>query len=418
MKQVLTVTLLLIAFVMTASLAMAETDVTVTGEVRAREEMSDRSFDPDGKMQFYTFLRTRVNFEAKKDNNATAFIQFQDSRMFGDETFFGDWSSGTLNDGKNVDLHQAYIQIDKIWWDGFGGKIGRFEVNFGNQRVFGGVGWDNVGRSWEGGMNWYGNDKMKLTLFVLKKEEENRADGNADFDIYGLYYQCKKLNLDLFGVYEYDASTAVVDGLNQLDRMSFGLYYTRDCNQIDLTLNAVYQMGSMAPAGTDIDIAAYMMAFEAGYNFENKTDARLALGVDLTSGDDGTDDKINTYSGMYPTAHKFQGYMDYFIPPNIAGKAYEYAGLMDIYLKGKCDFTEGWSIGIDGHYFKTAEDYMGLTDMTSDVGMEFDVTVKTTSIAGAGIVWGLSYFMVEDDFADLVDAEAGFWGYMQTTVGF
>lgn len=420
MKMMLMVTLLLIAFVMSGSMVMADTDVTVTGEIRTRTELSDRSFDPDNKTQKVTLLRTRVNLEARKDDNATAFIQFQDSRTLGARTQGGQWASGGLNDGKNVDLHQAYIQLDKIWWDGFGGKFGRFEVNFGNERVFGGVGWDNVGRSWEGAMHWYGTDKMKLTGFVLKRTEWDRDDGNADFDVYGFYYTNNKLHLDLFGVYEYDALKVATD-LNGLDRMSFGMYYTREHKHMDYTFQAVLQTGAAAVDTSggweDQDVSAYMIAFEAGYNFDSEKKPRFAIGIDLTSGDDDmADGKDKNYSDLYPTAHKFQGYMDYFV--NTSGEAYANAGLLDIYLRHKCNFKPNWWMMLDWHYFKTAADYPGLSGLTSDVGMEFDLTIKTESVAGVGLVWGASYFIPQDDFVGFADNDSGFWSYLQATVGF
>lgn len=429
MKKTLTVTLLLFAFVMLASMVLADTDVTVTGEVRTRTELSDRLFDPDNKMQKTTLLRTRVNLEARKDDNATAFIQFQDSRTLGGMTQNGDWASGDLADGKNVDLHQAYIQLDKIWWDDIGGMIGRFEVNFGNERVFGGVDWSNVGRSWEGAMSWYGTDKMKLTGFLLKRTERDRDDGNADFDVYGFYYSNKKLYMDLFGVYEYDAlavdTTASGNNVAGTKRMSFGMYYTREHKHMDYILNAVLQTGDVGMAGVDIgqavgeeyDVSAYMIAFEAGYNFDTEKKPRFAIGIDLTSGDDdASDGKVKTYSNLYPTTHKFQGYMDYFV--NTSGEAYANAGLMDIYLRHKCNFKPDWWMMFDWHYFKTAADYTGLSGLTTDVGMEFDLTIETNSVAGVGLVWGGSYFIPQDDFVGLADNDSGFWSYLQATIDF
>jgi len=138
-----------------AAAVYAETEVEVSGQVRVRNEIDGKSFNPDYTTKYFQVMRTRIAIDAIVDSNAHAFVQFQDSRMFGDTDQFGQLQSGTLNDGKNVDIHQAYIQVDRIAVDGLGVKAGRFEFNLGNQRVFGAVGWHNVGRSWEGLEAWY-----------------------------------------------------------------------------------------------------------------------------------------------------------------------------------------------------------------------------------------------------------------------
>ena len=85
----------------------ADTDLDITGQIRFRSELDKKSFDEEARTLEYSDLRTRVNLEAIKDGNARVFIQLQDSRRLGGQTADGDDLSGTLNDGKNVDLHQA-----------------------------------------------------------------------------------------------------------------------------------------------------------------------------------------------------------------------------------------------------------------------------------------------------------------------
>ena len=130
---------------------LAGTDIKFDAQVRARSQYDDKSFDTANSENSYSELRTRLGMSATVDDNAHLYIQLQDSRIIGDNNQFGSPSSGTLNDSKNVDLHQGYIKIDKIFGEGWGGQAGRFEFVKGNQRFFGDVGWSNVGRSWEGG---------------------------------------------------------------------------------------------------------------------------------------------------------------------------------------------------------------------------------------------------------------------------
>jgi len=395
----------------------AKTEFNITGQVRARTEFDDKSFSPDIKSQNYSLLRTRLAVNARVKKNTSVYIQLQDSRTFGDYTFDNKPSSGALNDGKNVDLHQGYIQIARLWTDNLGLKAGRFEQNFGNQRVFGAVGWNNVSRSWDGAQLWYDFEQFKITGFFLKKLEKDALDGNRDFDISGAYAQLNKMNLDLFVFYELDANVSSIAGVRDLERWNIGTYYNRRCCRFDFTLNGVYQFGKKpAIPGEDydeLDIEAYMFAFEAGYRMEGDTKMRLAAGIDYTSGDGHSyDGKYRAYDNLYYTAHKFRGYMDYFT-------ASDEKGLVDVMLRVKMDPFPKWTVRGDFHYFKRAEDYANyLIVKTKDVGTEIDLTVSTTSVDGVTIDFGGGLFMPTESFAGVEDPDPGLWLFTSLTADF
>jgi len=409
----------LVALILVATTpSKAKTDLTVTGQMRSRGMAVKTTFAKNANFDTFDELRSRLKVQATVNDNTQAVIQLQDSRVLGEGGF-----SGTLKDGGGVDLHQGYIQIDNLFGKGWGSKAGRFEFVKGNERVFGAVGWSNVSRSWDGGTLWWDADKHKITLFSMKKAEMHAEapptlDENRDFDIGGAYVTIKNLNWDLYMVYELDAnnSTVGVDS-NDLDRISFGTYYQRTSGQLDFTLNGVIQTGKISDKK---DISAAMFAFEAGYSLQDERNTRVALGIDFQSGDDGSDTtKSKKYSGLYPTAHKFQGYMDYFtgVP--------DY-GLMDLMFRFKTDITKGWTVAADIHLFTADKDYMWDHDnnnttakvASTDVGSEVDITVKTNRVAGVGLQWGLSYFGAKDSFAGMTDKDPGLWGYGMATVNF
>jgi len=400
-----------------AAAVYAETEVEVSGQVRVRNEIDGKSFNPDYTTKYFQVMRTRIAIDAIVDSNAHAFVQFQDSRMFGDTDQFGQLQSGTLNDGKNVDIHQAYIQVDRIAVDGLGVKAGRFEFNLGNQRVFGAVGWHNVGRSWEGLEAWYEHPGYKVTGFVLRAREENDPENNSDYDIFGGVLNIESLNLELLGVYEYDTDGGVGD--NELDRISFGGYLKRQHNQFDVEVNAIYQTGNHQGI---IDIAAYMFTGEIGYTFKCERKTRFALGFDFASGDEHLGDffKYNSYNNLYYTGHKFRGYMDYFISSNTVG-------LMDLMFRARTNPAEGWVLKTDVHYFMTAQDYWDSHDSTytSDIGIEIDASVVTTRIKGIKFATGVSVFLPQESFVRwdtgnplLTESDPTLWVYNQATIDF
>ena len=58
------------------------------------------------------------------------------------------------------------------------------------------------------------------------------------------------------------------------------------------------------------------------------------------------------------------------------------------------------------------------SDVTSDVGVEVDITLKTKSIEGVHAMAGASFFMPQEAFAGIEDPETGLWFYYQLTVSF
>jgi hypothetical protein len=318
----------------------------------------------------------------------------------------------------NVDLHQAYFEIRGAIKDCLRIKAGRFELNYGNQRVFGSVGWSNTGRSWEGGLLSCKSDKGRFDFFTLKRIERNDEDYNRDFDIYGLYAMCPKINFDLFAFYEVDSdSNDYVQ--EKLKRYNIGFYHNCEHGNFDGTVQGVHQFGErpfdILPSRTIQDISAFMFAAEAGYNFEGRGKVRLAAGIDYTSGDDGTDPgEYNAYTNAYFTGHKFMGYMDYFTDSPSHG-------LVDIMLRGKAVPARRWLAKADIHFFRAAEDYQSKSDdgMTDKIGMEFDLTVINKSISGANLAAGASFFLADENFSASGDErKTGIWTYLMTTINF
>ena len=442
MKQIATLLMSLFLLVVLALGVNAETVLDITGQVRVRGEASRKSFDNlSTHFQHTHSMRTRVNVKGTVDDNATAFVQFQDTRTFGGVNQFDDLQSSGLNDSKNVDLHQAYITYN-LWtkenWS-IGVLAGRFEFNWGNQRLLGAVGWHNVGRSWEGGLLWYNAEKFKITLASLKALELNSQFYNRDFDAYALALSLKEYNLDVLGLYEIDADTNdYFTDVKALKRTTLAAFYKRKVEQIDMEFNVALQtgkMGVMIPSGNpadtleEMDISAMMFAGEVGYTFEGDKKARVAFGIDYASGDNGDDStKHKTFNNLYWTGHKFNGYMDYFLGggPN---------GLMDIMLRGQFELLPGWTVKGDIHLFSAAQDYAYDTGdttatgapifaLSSDVGTEIDITVKTNRVKGVALQWGLSFFTAKDAYANKREGlypgetQSGVWGYCQAVVNF
>ena len=407
----------------------AEVELDISGQIRFRTEIDDKSFDKDATTKEYSLLRSRIMVEASIGENAKAVIQLQDSRQIG-----GDSQSGTLTNTDNVDVHQSYLVIDQLWENGPGLQAGRFELNLSNQRIFGAVGWHNVGRSWEGLRLWLERENFKAAGFWLKKNELNFDEYNGDFNIFGMNVEIPEYGIDILGFYEHDGfrpdttinpgeidEATFVSDVRNLKRFNIGAFgkWTRDAFDFESNIN--FQFGTQ-PMWTEpfidvleaveADISAFMFAFRGGYKFAGPSNVYIAAGVDYTSGDDEMDDKNKSYNNLYYTGHKFRGYMDYFLGSDVPG-------LVDIILHGKFDPTTGWTVNGDFHYFQRAADYIDFnSEKTKDVGMELDVTVTTKRVSGLNLVNGASIFIPKESFAGYEDPDPTLWAYSMLTVNF
>lgn len=404
-----------------AAAVSAETELVFSGQVRSRTELDGKSFEGGATTMEFTDLRTRLALEAIIESSTHVFIQLQDSRRLGAAAHSEEQTSGTLYNARNVDMHQAYLRIDRLFAGGWGLQVGRFEVNLGNQRVFGSVGWNNVGRSWEGMDGWYRNDTFQVAGYWLKKLARENPSDYQDFNIFGLNARIEKLGLELLAFYERDSNTHGFGDdphqANALDRYDVGFYFSRLFESISLTANGVYQFGNRLdvgiPAAVERDISAYLLTAEAGYVFDADMHLSLAAGVDYASGDDDAgDDTWKAYDNLYYTGHKFRGFMDYFVASNREG-------LLDLMAKASVAPVSGWKLQSAVHYFRTAQEYADFEgNDTRAAGIEIDLTATTTRIAGVTIDGGCSIFLPDDSFAGEKDADPGVWGYVMLAGNF
>lgn len=395
-------------------------EITIDGQLRLRAEADDRAFDTDTTVRQYTDMRTRIGLTAEAGENSLAYVQLQDSRRFGDRSQEGADLSGTVAGGRNLDIHQAYLQVKQLWEHGPGLKVGRFEVGLGGQRVFGPVGWHNVGRSWDGLDLFVERAGVRLDGYWLKRRELNAALQNDDFDILGVNAGHARHGVEAFLFWEHDADETVNDsidtGVSALDRFTAGLWLKGTRHRWDYEVNGVYQFGRqrliLNDTASEVDIRAFLLTAEIGYTFVPEHNARLAAAIDYASGDsDPLNDTYRAYDNLYYTGHKYRGHMDYFL-------ASEDHGLIDLILRGRLDPAPGWSLAMDIHYFRAARSYIGTAGISArDIGVEIDLSATTSRIAGINWSSGMSLFIPTEDWAGSA-SETGLWFYTMATINF
>lgn len=240
----------------------------------------------------------------------------------------------------SIDLHQAYVTLGNAAEFPVTLKVGRQELIYAEERIIGAFGWNNIGRVFDAAKvgltnGWFQADAFASRVVIPEDERFNVAN---DYDWFsGIYATSGKVpghQLDLFFL-SRNASpqAATAEPSPQAPQPSARDIYTVGARlksapgqfgNWDYALDAMGQFGnyadsrSGAPAGR-LDHQAYAVVVQGGYTFKDAwATPRLGLEYAHGSGDsDPKDDKHETFENLFPTNHKFYGYMDLLSLQNV-----------------------------------------------------------------------------------------------------
>lgn len=124
---------------------LAQEPLQISGELRQRSEYRQNAdFDSRlGDEQIFVLQRLRLGLHWNFPNQLAAFVQMQDSRLWGEE-------GSTTQPLNNTDVHQAYFEMQRLAGKPLHVRLGRQEMKFGSQRLVGVNDWNNVGRAFDG----------------------------------------------------------------------------------------------------------------------------------------------------------------------------------------------------------------------------------------------------------------------------
>ena len=386
----------------------------LNGQIQLRTELDGRDFSNSTHPLTFASMRTRIGVEKSFEEVVSFLVQFQDSRVFGEEP-------NTLTPIDNIDLHQGYLSLNKLFdWD-WQIQAGRFEVAYGTERFFGAVGWHYVGRSFDGVRFSILPENWKLDLFGLTVYDSQDYIGNATpliypnpselsrrYSVYGFYknFHLNDLNnFDLLGYYEANhqrtAGGAKIADMFTIAASHFGKY-----GRFKTTFEGAYQFGRYIESR---DISAYLISLMLYYQ-TGLVD--LGIGADILSGDaQNSSDEKNSFEATFGTNHKFYGYMDYFI--NIPRNT-NFLGLHDFYLTGNYSPENSkWSFDAYLHHFMSNKS--SAADQNT-FGQELDLTIRYNLIKGTALSWGGSLFFPDELMKSYFGNEdVAYWTYLMIT---
>jgi len=394
--------------------AQTQIPVKFDGQIRARNEADARDFNSDTEVNTYSLLRTRFGAAIQPTSDVNVYIQIQDSRAFGSEP-------STLANTANVDIHQAFFQVNDLWGYPLTLKIGRQEMVYGNQRLIGAVGWSNVGRSFDAAKLSIGK-KNTLDLFSAIINENNtpvtgaatpaavEGEENTDFNFVGAYYKHRNnpdYMLDIYGLFESNLNESIPDE-NDLNRLTLGSYNKgKFGNSFDFETEVALQLGKRMGQ----DVSAFMLTGALGYTFQTAKAPSVSIGIDYLSGSEAGDEDYNTFDTIFATNHKFYGYMDYFI--NIPDNTND-AGLVDIMAKVNYPLSNSLKFNAHFHNFQTAK------GDEKNLGNELDLILDYQYNKVASFQFGVSAF-VPGDLTEQIfggNDDIGFWSHTTFLVTF
>jgi hypothetical protein len=161
-----------------------------------------------------------------------------------------------------------------------------------------------------------------------------------------------------------------------------------------------------------------------GYTFDTPSLIRLGLEYNFATGDsNATDRDIETFQNLFPTNHKFYGFMDLFAWQNIH----------DAMLEVKAQPFKGVTAVLDYHAFwlATNEDAWYRANLSTVrpvtvasreagkyVGSEIDLVGRWTVSKHLTLEAGYCHFFAGEYVKDTGPSDDADFGYLQTTISF
>jgi hypothetical protein len=393
-------------------------------ELRWRAEFRDNA-DLKPADDFDSFLgqRIRAHLRIRIHPHLTAFVQGQDVWLFGAE-------SDKVIHNLGTNLYQAYLDWRPAGSERWELRAGRQELVYGEERLVGAFGWDNVGRSFDGARlrlrsgSW-SSDFLGSRLVDVRRNGAPHRPGNQD--LYGVYSTRAKKDsparTEIYALYLHDGlktrgenpsgtfqpTDIVTVGFRHLRQPKTGWRYS---------LEHAWQFGERGP---DAHRAAMVVA-TGGYAWGGRWQPRLQMEYDFATGDtDPADGHSREFNNLFPTNHIYYGYAD------LAGLR----NLHDFRLTASARLHPRLTLEADYHRFllaarrgpwKNAGGRVLGFDPTGaagrDLGQELDVTLRAPVHARVGLLAGYSLFL-PGRFATVTRGpEPHHFGYLQTTIRF
>lgn len=312
-----------------------------TTDAGSNWDFSRRPVDDNNNHYTLTRIMPRIGYAGKW---VTFLVEGRSSYSFGDERYNATAPGKGLTelDGP-LDLHQAFVQIGNHKEFPLSLKLGRQELNYGDQRLVGAFRWNNNARTFDAAKLRWQNALFGVDVFtggVVYNDNNNLNRSNSQDRFSGAYFNFPTAAKNEI-VEAYLLARNVQRGIatdnwtgvaapfrfpGAQDLYTAGLRLKSKplaYDAWDYGVELMHQFGSRTAVFPATTVAAalaaprlrqdaYAAALQGGYTWtENAWQPRLGLAYSFGSGDkNSADGSSQTFQNLFPTNHLFYGYMD------------------------------------------------------------------------------------------------------------
>ena len=420
---------------------------------RVRWEDRNNNYDFDSSKRALTddnwlLMRFRIGMQWKPVSWFKFYVQGQDAREYLSDRADLPGVSGAEGDN-SFDLRQAYVEIGDAEKYPLVLKAGRQTMEFGDERLIGRSTWNNFGRTFDAVRLSWVEPKWRLDAFVssvvvIRSGEIDKSDlfnGNEidrEQVFSGLYFTRDTSfgSLDLYGLWLSQSNGNNSNAAGNLPTVqpkgdspdaqhtSFGTYGGRlrgdpkKEHGFEWELEGAYQNGEVR----DLALSAFAVHGGLGYNFDATWKPRVWLEYNYATGDqDSTDGSSQTFQNLFPSNHRFYGYMDLFSWQNIHNPE------LSLRVQPAKNFTA--QLDFHGFWLATNEDAWyrnnGITMVrpldakakaaNNFVGTELDLTLTWKVNKHLDLQTGYSHFFSGDYIRATGPSDDADFGYVMAT---
>ncbi len=410
---------------MVLPVAATASDVTFSGSYKLRgESRAHATFTKGDNNDPVWHQRTRLTANAAATDDTTVKVTIQDTRDWGSAQAGAGGPALTESGSYHLDVHEASLNLKNLLGTGVALTAGRQEINLGDQRLVGAFGWNQNGRSFDAlRLDYAAGDSADILLISSKINEVGNGDRDQDFYVGQVTVKTIPNNtLDLYAMLLRDSSSTQmvtngqtsVTGINDVQTMwTYGGRLNGNVPGIGVTYTGevALQTGEVKGATTlDIDALAY--AIKLGYALPNNSNM-IKFGYEYASasGDgNSTDNKLETFSNLFPTNHGHFGIADRQGWRNMNAHGFKAQANVNDQLTVKAAY---WLFGLDektdavygaGNWNTSASLIAANATGTQDkVGSELDLVANYKINKAVGLQAGWARYFTDD----VIDTSVG-----------
>lgn len=308
----------------------------------------------------YWLLREKLHLGWQPVSWLKAYGEARDSRSFEDER-------QPPPEEDIIDLHQAWLQLGDPHKFPLLAKVGRQEFIYGDERLVGAFDWNNIGRVFDAAKLRYEQPEFWVDAFIGRVVLANNEHLNVanDYDWFSGVYASTRTLVPKHETQVYflarntspQSPTATTGspqagGPTARDIYTLGLRFQSLPGQFggwDYDGEFAGQFGDFYEAAlqrqTDQRAAAAHIA--GGYTWQEAwSKPRAGIEYNFSTGDRNPNDNVHeTFDNLFPTNHKFYGYMDFF----------SWQNMHDVRLNASTKPIKNLTFTADLHLFWLAE---------------------------------------------------------------